>query len=446
MANETDLNVDNGLCVGTASIGEILELENSNSNEILKGKTLSIPNYQRPYTWSTQNVNELIDDILEAIELGKEQYLIGNIILHENDGNLDIIDGQQRLTTLALILKYCGSECKFLKQKPNINSKNALIRNYNVIKQKITDKTQAMDFIKNKLCVTYSMVKSIDEAFDIFDTQNTRGKGLTDAELLKNHHFSYICVDETMQKQIAQKHKEYQNKKTLELWWNANFSMLESALNDIYIARKIFNGENFTMGYYIEWDRRVFGEFKGIKNSGYTRELPMKFSSNIIKGNEYFDYLFTKTELYESIFKKCEISHKYYINQAMRIMMIFYVDKYTMDKNFERFFDLTFLHMFAVMSYYSAIHYNAWAIIDRLKHIFGLVKTSDFSGYLIEKMQDDILANCFSIFLKEDKKRQIKENERALNLLTDNYKDKEKIKENSFGIITLKESKNDKTL
>lgn len=107
------------LRVETASVGEILRFksETNQANEKTENlerdknkqifQKLHIPYYQRPYTWTTQNVNELIDDILEAINSGKENYLVGNIILHDNDENdetLDIIDGQQRLTTLALII------------------------------------------------------------------------------------------------------------------------------------------------------------------------------------------------------------------------------------------------------------------------------------------------------------------------------------------------------
>ncbi|MGH1601312.1 DUF262 domain-containing protein [Campylobacter majalis] len=184
------------LSVGTASIGEILELENSNSNEILKGKTLSIPNYQRPYTWSTQNVNELIDDILEAIELDKEQYLIGNIILHENDGKLDIIDGQQRLTTLALILHSKNDNntntIKFLENEVDINSAKALTTNYNLISQhkKIDDNFR--NFIKANVIVTYTITTNLDQAFILFNSQNTRGKPLDDKDLLKGHHIRFI--------------------------------------------------------------------------------------------------------------------------------------------------------------------------------------------------------------------------------------------------------------
>ena len=395
-------------------------------------KNLTIPDYQRPYRWDTQNVKELIDDILNAIKSNKDEYLLGNIILHKNGKKYDIIDGQQRFTTLALMLKFCNKELEFLNQTINPNSKNALIRNYAFIANKLGDKNKEdlAKFIIDKICVTCCIVDTIDEAFDIFDTQNTRGKELTDIDLLKNHHFSYISADEITQKQIALKFKEFQNKEFNE---NSKFSLLENALNDLYIARKIFNNENFTMGYYVDYKRSVLIEFKGIKDNGYTRELPLKFSSNIIKGNEFFSYLFMKTNLYEGIFEKSKISTKFYINQAMRIMLIFYVDRYGMDKNYEKFFEMALVHIFVVMSDYARIPYNALGVTDRLKHIFRLINSSDFSGYLIENMQDGMLKNDFG----EVKLNNIK---RAFDWLVNKYKKEEYITKISHGVITFKET------
>ncbi len=73
-----------------------------------------VPVYQRPYSWQTDQVESLYDDILLAYTEYKRQtenaqYLsglyVGNIILHSRSfGTFDIIDGQQRITTFALII------------------------------------------------------------------------------------------------------------------------------------------------------------------------------------------------------------------------------------------------------------------------------------------------------------------------------------------------------
>lgn len=66
-----------------------------------KDRKYIIPAYQREIRWTTENVIELIDDI----QKGKS--FIGNVILTKrNDGNFEIVDGQQRMTTIYFLLKY----------------------------------------------------------------------------------------------------------------------------------------------------------------------------------------------------------------------------------------------------------------------------------------------------------------------------------------------------
>ena len=73
---------------------------------------LHIPEYQRPYRWNIKNVEQLLADINNARVNGKQDYLIGSVIIHKKNNILDIVDGQQRITTLYLLaraLDYKGS-------------------------------------------------------------------------------------------------------------------------------------------------------------------------------------------------------------------------------------------------------------------------------------------------------------------------------------------------
>ena len=79
-------------------------------NELL-GMELDIPDYQRPYKWTIQNIEDLLSDISNSItdaEMYRTfKYRIGTIILHKNDnGRYDVVDGQQRIISLTL-LKHC---------------------------------------------------------------------------------------------------------------------------------------------------------------------------------------------------------------------------------------------------------------------------------------------------------------------------------------------------
>lgn len=73
--------------------------------QFLAGKSFSIPPYQRDYAWTRTNVDELFEDIVEALETHDAHY-IGTFILSRSptDTRFKIVDGQQRLTTLIMIL------------------------------------------------------------------------------------------------------------------------------------------------------------------------------------------------------------------------------------------------------------------------------------------------------------------------------------------------------
>lgn len=68
---------------------------------------LKVPRYQRPFTWGDREVRELIQDLWRAFERGATFYFIGQIVLVKNEqGKLEISDGQQRLATLTMIIAY----------------------------------------------------------------------------------------------------------------------------------------------------------------------------------------------------------------------------------------------------------------------------------------------------------------------------------------------------
>ena len=73
--------------------------------QFFTGKTLEIPAIQRDYAWTTSNIDDLFEDIVEAMELGGGPYL-GTFILSPTGkmAPVRVVDGQQRLTTLTMLL------------------------------------------------------------------------------------------------------------------------------------------------------------------------------------------------------------------------------------------------------------------------------------------------------------------------------------------------------
>lgn len=69
--------------------------------ELLTGHFFKIPRFQRPYAWVAENVEEFWTDAISDNDLN---YFIGSMVLFKNGDSLGIVDGQQRLTTIVMIL------------------------------------------------------------------------------------------------------------------------------------------------------------------------------------------------------------------------------------------------------------------------------------------------------------------------------------------------------
>jgi hypothetical protein len=162
---------------------------------------LNIPDYQRPYKWDVQNIIELLSDIENAIKdysfYGDSfKYRIGTIILHKREsGVFDVVDGQQRIISFLLLKQYLSPDysCPLMSKAfgNKVTQKN-IHDNYMFIKEWFSLKTQikgavsaAFDDILEVVVVT---VDKVSEAFQLFDSQNTRGKALDPHDLLKAYH------------------------------------------------------------------------------------------------------------------------------------------------------------------------------------------------------------------------------------------------------------------
>lgn len=104
-----------------------------------------IPRYQRPYSWGDDQLEKLWDDLIEAYDT-TSNYFLGSVITAKPDGGgsyLDIVDGQQRLTTLQILM------CVYRDLYPTINAdlfEDADAVDINIIKASIkyNDKLQRL--------------------------------------------------------------------------------------------------------------------------------------------------------------------------------------------------------------------------------------------------------------------------------------------------------------
>ncbi len=168
--------------------------------DYLSKPRLAIPTYQRPYKWTERSVFALLEDIQTAIEMRENygdgfKYRVGTIILHHHDDIDEIVDGQQRTLTFLLLLCYLGIPNQKLKDWTfsNAESQRSLHDNYKCIEdffsaRSIDYKDKVKTALSDVLEVVVISVEKLSEAFQLFDSQNSRGKPLQPHDLLKAYH------------------------------------------------------------------------------------------------------------------------------------------------------------------------------------------------------------------------------------------------------------------
>ncbi len=129
------------------------------------GKKYIIPDFQRDYAWTEKNLKKMLDDIKEACIEGKEGYLLGSIVISVSGQGVKVIDGQQRLTSLKLVLKALGTDAEFLAFE-NRRHVEALFAGNN-----IEEYEEENDKEENETCIKiYTMYQYVKSYFNtLFD-------------------------------------------------------------------------------------------------------------------------------------------------------------------------------------------------------------------------------------------------------------------------------------
>lgn len=310
------------------------ELKISKLGEILD-RNLALPTYQRPYSWTIKSTNTLFNDTYEAFKNRIDEYRLGTVILHKkNDSQIyNIVDGQQRITTLSILI-YCLGDTRqaLLNAKYSTLSNDAIVTNFSVLFRRVKELTYEeckgyKEYLLNKCTIVQIVTNSEQEAFQFFDSQNSRGKELAPHDLLKSYHLREMNDED-----------ESEKIKIINHWENMNQNDLQKLFkNYLYPLTRWYKGKDG-----LDYSSNKIDSFKGIKlenaynysiyhkasnlfieqfnNSGNNELIGIKslnqFQLNqpIIAGKRFFNYTFHYEQLLRKIQK--QLNEFYYKNKV----------------------------------------------------------------------------------------------------------------------------------
>lgn len=400
---------------------EIAEAGVITLTDLYKLGNLKIPEYQRPYKWTEKNVNNLIDDIISNRD--KSEYRLGTLVLHQtkqednglcrgdaelatlvlhqtkenNDDIFEIVDGQQRIVTLMLILCALSENygrVKELLENKNENklwghkfnnpiSQNNIFKNYQLIKQRINDFDEAtVDFLLTKCTFVKIVLNDVSEAFQFFDSQNSRGKELEPHDLLKAYHLREMReIPSDEQIEIIEKWEGIDTDELASLFEYLyrikNWSKLKSAREFTKDEISVFKGISLNNKIYYPYKRIFYvAEYfieKIAKAPLVETEYPFQLDNIIINGKHFFEMIYCYSKLkkeLQNLIRKWNFEiynilygdHKYedaayagyyrvgdnYTKILFECACMYFLDKFGESKELKKVFEKIFLWAFYI--------------------------------------------------------------------------------------------------
>ena len=321
--------------------------------DLLSNKFLfEIPDYQRAYSWTKENLKQLVEDIWESVELNKakgnkefdqyEPYFLGSIVLcskeYKDDGCgiYDVIDGQQRLTSIIMLIaairdlidneEYKKVLSDLIYQKPNVlmgikesirvkargkeeefykkyiitNGGTELVKDLDMeelseAKQNMVNAIEVFRdsffnengelleeklnefivYLLQKVVLVVITTESFTSAFRLFNVINARGLPLTDSDLLKSENLR------VMNPEIR---KEY-----TDIWESHEQDLGKEKLDQIIGFMRTMKLKNkVEESVYEEFSKKIFRnepEYLGVNFVNHLTAVKALYDKYIIDGN-----------------------------------------------------------------------------------------------------------------------------------------------------------------
>ncbi len=308
-----------------------------------------IPIYQRPYQWTKENCEKLLDDLFEDYEEDRESdYFCGSLVLVKSDPNsktetYDIVDGQQRLSTFILLAKVladlyndCLSDPKHLERlqegwKDRHTERKRL--SFNTIGSNAEDdfayalehfndsqasknKNNKNNYLKNAVCLKdylmkkeienindfiewlYSNVKfitiicpNIDKALGIFNVLNARGLPLNATDIFKGELLKELAKEEDQKKLVSRWNALSQKCSDNDLTMETLFSWYLTYLNTVTSKEKM---EKMLVTWFKNLNKPPLEYLKGVEDfyNTYCEILEMQDRHAHLLSYKDDDYLY----------------------------------------------------------------------------------------------------------------------------------------------------------
>ena len=204
-------------------------------NRLLNEDTYAIPLYQRNFAWTYDEIEQLLNDVADAVQENRDNYYIGTLVVNKENNIFKIIDGQQRTTALNLIALALKHEFGFdrleavnltfpARQKSNKNIKdlfakqeiseddeNELTRGYRyakdalkkVLEERRLDPQSFVDYLFENVIIFRSILPEDLDLNLYFERFNSRGQQLEAHEILKAQMMAKFGTDQEMAQKFA---------------------------------------------------------------------------------------------------------------------------------------------------------------------------------------------------------------------------------------------------
>lgn len=202
---------------------------------LLNEDSYAIPLYQRNFSWTYDEIEQLLNDVADAFQEKRDNYYIGTLVVNEENGLFKIIDGQQRTTALNLIALVLKNEFDFnkleavnltfparrksneniqklfIKEKISEDDENELTRGYGhakdalkkVLGERQLESQSFVDYLFNKVIIFRSILPKDLDLNLYFERFNSRGEQLEAHEILKAQMMAKFGIDQEMAQKFA---------------------------------------------------------------------------------------------------------------------------------------------------------------------------------------------------------------------------------------------------